>query len=172
VKVRRLGTCVRIYTAPDKEHMANIVCKCTVNLNNVDKRLLDVEPKIARKLIRKALTDVGKFWVPAVQSRVPVLEGDLKQSIHAVVRTRRASEKTAGLPTGSVKVGPCYGTPRSDGRHSFVPAIYGMWVEFGVKSKKYPSQPFLRPSFDATVNTVIELFAETLRSGLSDALKD
>ncbi len=134
-----LFICLLIYTAArskEEPHMSNIVCKCTVNLNNVDKKLLDVEPKIARKLLRKALTNVGKFWVPAVQSRVPVLEGDLKQSIHAVVRTRKASEKTAGLPTGSVKVGPCYGTPRSDGRHSFVPAIYGMWVEFGVRFQR------------------------------------
>jgi HK97 gp10 family phage protein len=153
--------------------MANIVCKCTVNMNGVDKKLLDVEPKIARKLLRMALKNVGAYWVPAVQSRVPVLEGDLKESIHAVVRTRKASEKSDGLPTGSVKVGPCYGTPRSDGRHSFVPAIYGLWVEFGVKSKeKYPAQPFLRPTFDATVNTAIELFAETLRDGLAEAVKD
>jgi HK97 gp10 family phage protein len=153
--------------------MGSIVCSCKVNLNNVDKRLLDVEPKIARKLLRKALKTVGEFWVPEVQSRVPTLEGDLKESIHAVVRTRKASDKTDGLPTGSVTVGPCYGTPRTDGRHSFVPAIYGMWVEFGVRSKpKYPAQPFMRPTFDATVTSVIELFSETLRSGLTDALKD
>ena len=150
--------------------MANIVCKCTVNMNGVDKKLLDVEPKIARKLLRKALTNVGEFWVPQVQSRVPVLEGDLKESIHAVVRTRKASEKTAGLPTGSVKVGPCYGTPRSDGKHSVPPGVYGMWIEFG--KTNYTRHPFLRPAFDSTVQTAIETFAETLRSGLADALKD
>lgn len=113
------------------------------------------------------------MWVDEVKSHVPVLEGDLKESIHAVVRTRKASDKTEGLPTGSVTVGPCYGTPRSDGRHSVPPGVYGLWVEFGVKSKsRYPKQPFMRPAFDATVDTAINAFADTLRAGLADALKE
>ena len=152
--------------------MGNVVVSCKVNLNGVAEKLRSIEPKIARKLLRKSLSECGKFWVPQVQSRVPVLEGDLKQSIVAKVRTRKATNATQGVPSGSVTVGPGYGTPRSDGRHSVPPAVYGMWVEFGVKSKKYPADPFLRRTFDATVNEVIELFAETMKSGLEDALKD
>ena len=73
--------------------MANVVVTCKVNLNGVAEKLRDLEPKISRKLIRDGLKAVGQLWVPEVQSRVPVLEGDV-ESIHAVVRTRKASDKT------------------------------------------------------------------------------
>lgn len=151
--------------------MANVV-KVKVNLGGIAEKLRDIEPKISRKLLRKSLTAVGTKWVEEVKSRVPVLEGDLKQSIVSKVRTRKATEASQGLPTGSVEVGPGYGTPRSDGKRSVPPAIYGMWVEFGVASKKYQKEPFLRPTFDATANDMVSLFAETLKSGLADALKD
>jgi HK97 gp10 family phage protein len=113
------------------------------------------------------------MWVDEVKSRVPVLEGDLKESIHSFVRTRKASDKTEGLPTGSVTVGPAYGTPRSDGRHSVPPAVYGMWVEFGVKSKsRYPKQPFMRPAFDATAEKAVKLFSDTLKEALEEIAKE
>jgi hypothetical protein len=47
-----------------------------------------------------------------------------------------------------------------------------MFVEFGLKKKIYPKHPFLRPTFDSTKEQVVDVFADTLRNGLADALKN
>ena len=140
-----------------------------VNLDGADRKLMSLEPKIQRSLMRTALKAVGVYWVEVVKSRVPVLIGDLKNSIISRVRTRKSSR---GTVVGEVQVGP--GTvPRTDNhRNSVGPSIYASWVEFGLKTKEYPKQPFMRPAFDATAEKAIELFADTLREGLADALKD
>lgn len=148
-----------------------VVCKVS-GLAGVSSGLLGLEQKIARKLLRKSLKTVGVFWVDAVKSHVPVLRGDLRESIIAKVSTRKASAKSSGLPTGVVTVGPGYGVKRSDDKKSVPPGVYGMWVEFGLKTKKYPKEPFMRPAFDSTGQQAVDVFAETMRSGLEAAIKD
>lgn len=136
-----------------------------VNLNGVDKKLLEVGPKLARKSMRKALRAVGTKWVEEVKSRVPVLEGDLKNSIVAKVSTGKDGTN------GRVAVGPNLRFKRTDGKKSVGPGVYAMWVEFGLKKKKYPAHPFMRPCFDSTKEKVVELFADTLREGLEEIVK-
>jgi HK97 gp10 family phage protein len=148
-----------------------VTCKVT-GLAGVSEGLLGLEQKIARNLLRKALKNVGTFWVDAVKSHVPVLDGDLRDSIAAKVTTRKGKAKTGGLPVGSVTVGPSF-IARSDGKNSVGPGVYGMFVEFGLKNKKkYKKHAFLRPTFDSTKETVVDVFADTLRNGLADALKN
>jgi HK97 gp10 family phage protein len=150
-----------------------VVCKVT-GLEGVRDGLLSLEDKIARRLLRTALKNVGNFWVEAAKSHCPVDSGDLRDSIAAKVSTRKGKAKTLGLPTGSVTVGPMFGTGgRSDGKKSVPAAVYGMFVEFGLRNKKrYPKHPFLRPTFDSTKETVVEVFADTLRNGLEGAIKN
>lgn len=148
-----------------------VTCKVT-GLQGVCEKMLSIEPKIARKLLRKSLKNVGAFWVDAVKSHVPVLRGDLKDSIIAKVSTRKGKAETSGLPTGIVTVGPGYGVKRSDNKKSVPPGVYGMWVEFGLHAKRYKKEPFMRPAFDSTGQQAVDVFADTLRNGLEDALKD
>jgi HK97 gp10 family phage protein len=152
--------------------LAKDIITCTVDLGGISERLLDLEPKITRRLLRKSLKVVGKFWVDEAKSRTPVLLGDLRDSMTSVVKTRSGAKTADGLPTGSVQVGPGF-IDRTDGRETSVsPGVYGMFVEFGLKAKKYPTQPFMRPTFDSTSDQAVELFADTMKSGLADALKD
>lgn len=152
--------------------MSRDVVSCKVDFGGIDQKLQELEPKIVRSLLRKALRGVGLYWVPEVQSRVPVLMGDLKNSIGFTVKTRKAAKGSDRLPSGIVTVGPTY-IDRTDGReNSQSPGVYGMFVEFGLKVKKYARQPFMRPTFDSTADRAIEVFAETVKSGLADALKD
>jgi HK97 gp10 family phage protein len=152
--------------------MSKDIVSCKVDLGGISEKLLDLEPRIVRKLLRKSLKQVGKFWVGEAQSRTPVLLGDLKNSMTSVVKTRKGAKNSDGLPTGSVRVGPGF-IDRTDGRENSVsPGVYGMFVEFGLKAKHYPKQPFMRPTFDATSDEAVELFADTMKSGLEDAIKD
>jgi HK97 gp10 family phage protein len=141
-------------------------------LEGVSEQLLSLESKIARRLLRKSLKAVGVFWVEAVKSRVPIDTGALRDSIVAKVYTRKGKWTSGGLPSGSVTVGPGYGVQRTDGKKSAPPGVYGMWVEFGLKAKKYPKHPFLRPTFDSTGSAAVDIFAETMRSGLAAAIKE
>ena len=44
----------------------------------------------------------------------------------------------------------------------------GIWFE----SKLYPAQPFMRPTFDATVEKAVELFSDTLKEALEEIAKE
>jgi hypothetical protein len=80
----------------------------------------------------------------------------LKDSVIARVRTQK------GGSAGKVSVGPGYG-----GKGSQDPGVYGMFVEFPMKKRpKYPTQPFMRPTFDATAEKAIGLFADTMKEAL------
>jgi HK97 gp10 family phage protein len=148
-----------------------IIVKAHINLNGIGERLLELEPKISRKLLRRALKEVGKFWVEAVKRNVPVLLGDLKNSITSVVRTRKG-KGGVGLPTGSVEVGPGY-VPRTDGKKNSVgPGIYGMFVEFGLHARKYLKNPFMRPTFDSTAEQAVDIFADTMKAGFEEAIRN
>jgi hypothetical protein len=63
--------------------------ECKVDLSGLEGRLIELGPKLARKGMRKALSQVGKFWVGEVKSRVPVDLGDLKDSVIARVSTKK-----------------------------------------------------------------------------------
>jgi len=90
--------------------------------------------------------------------------------------TRSASttvETKTGEISGTVWVGPAADAPRTDGKDSVGPGIYGMWVEFGLKKKKrYPAQPYMRPTLDATGDKAVKLFGDTLKDVLEEIAKE
>jgi HK97 gp10 family phage protein len=137
---------------------------CTVDLHGLEEDLIGLGPKIAKRLFRRALTTVGQLWVEDVKSKVPVDTGALRDSIDFVVKTSPKNDY------GTVTVGPTYTSPKGNNTTES-PGVYGMWVEFGLKTKQYPSQPYMRPTFDATAESVIDLFASKLREDLEEAVK-
>jgi HK97 gp10 family phage protein len=141
---------------------------CQVDLHGVEEDLLRVGPKIAKRLFRRALKAVGMAWTEEVKSRVPVDTGALRDSIDYVIKTSPKDD------SGSVQVGPTYDSKvmKKATNTSESPGVYGMFVEFGLKSKKYPRQPYMRPTFDVSADRIIQLFAENLREDLEDAVKE
>jgi len=125
----------------------------SVDLHGTEEALLQAGPKIAKRLFRRALKSVGEVWKTALRGKVPVDSGDLRESIDYIVKLSPKQD------SGTVTVGPTY-----DG-------VYGMFVEFGLQVKKYVFHPFMRPTFDATAEAVIKVFADGLREDLEDALK-
>lgn len=141
-----------------------------VDLHGTEEALLAAGPKIARRLLRKVLNFIGLYWVAEVKAHVPVDTGDLRDSIiHKVEMKNNGTGAT-------VTVGPGYdrtalkNASGSQGSTSS-PGVYGLFVEFGVHAHKYTNHPFMRPTFDATADTVTEYFAAGLREDLEDALK-
>jgi HK97 gp10 family phage protein len=142
---------------------------CKVDLHGTEEELIAVGPRIAKRLLRRALRAVGQAWVEDVKSKVPVDTGALRESINFKIRTNPREDG------GSVTVGPTFDTTKGTkkkGSSSQSPGVYGMFVEFGVKSKAdYPKQPFMRPAFDGSAERIIELFAHKLREDLEMAVK-
>jgi HK97 gp10 family phage protein len=137
--------------------------KCTVkvDLSGLEGKLIELGPKLARKGMRKALSQVGKYWVGEVKSRTPVDSGDVKDSVIARVSTKK------GGTEGKVSVGPGY-----TGKGSQDPGVYAKFVEFPMKARpKYPTQPFMRPTFDATADKAVEIFAASLKEALEGSGK-
>ncbi len=145
-------------------------------LEDVMKKLDEVEPKVSRALFRPALNRVGKFWVAEMKGHVPVDSGDLKDSIIARVKTTK-SASGKGIQ-GVVEVGPGYDpnyTPSSGKNPSSTtqnPGVYGMFVEFGLKKKRYRKHPFARPTFDTTSEQAEKVFGDVLRDGFERAMKE
>jgi HK97 gp10 family phage protein len=141
--------------------------ECKVDLHGLEEDLLQVGPKIAKRLFRRALKAVGQAWVEAIRSKVPVDTGALRDSINYVIRTNPRED------SGSVTVGPTYDKTKlkKGDSTSQLPAVYAKFVEFGLKIKKYTFTPFMRPTFDSTAERMIELFAANLREDLEDAIK-
>jgi HK97 gp10 family phage protein len=139
----------------------------TVDLHGLEEDLTRLGPKIAKRLFRKALRAVGEAWVEQVKSAAPVDEGGLRDSIDYVIKTSPRDD------FGVVTVGPTYDSKnlKSGASTSESPGVYGMFVEFGLKVKKYTMHPFMRPTFDGSADRIIQLFADNLRDDLEEAVK-
>lgn len=136
-----------------------------VDLHGVEEELLQVGPRIAKRLLRRALRAVGKIAVENVKSHIEAVDtGALRDSIDFVIKTSNSSD------SATLEVGPTYDKKTvKPGQKS--PGVYGMFVEFGLKTKKYPRQPFMRPTFDTDAERWIQIFADGLREDLEEAVK-
>ena len=143
--------------------------KVDLNLNDVDQKLRDIGPKLARKGLRKALNAVKAYWVPEMKSRVPVDTGSLRDSIIGAIKTKKDRNSEV---SGTLWVGPAAQAPRGDSKKSVGPGVFAKWVEFGLKRKKYPAHPFARPTLDATGDKAVTIFSETLKSVLEEIAKE
>ena len=138
----------------------------TVDRGSIAEKLQSLEPKIVRRSFRKALKAVGTFWVAEMKAKVPVLDGDLRNAIAMKINTRTRTRKGVKSPSGKVEVGPRLDYPRSDGKKSVGPGVYGRFIEFGLKRKVFPAQPFARPVYDATADKAVQMFADILSADL------
>lgn len=150
-----------------------------VDLHGLEEDLLTLAPRIAKRLFRRALRAVGEAWAEMAKSHVPVGNpltahkkdynpGALRDSIGYQIKTSSKSD------TGTVQVGPMYdskGQAEGSNNTSQSPGVYGMFVEFGLKTTTYPKQPFMRPTFDVSAERIIQLFADNLRDDLEAAVK-
>jgi len=144
--------------------------KVDVRLNGIGEKLEQLGPKLARRALRRAVGAVGDMWVEEMQGKVPVGEGDLRDSIKKKVST----SKRGNAISAQVAVGPAWDAKKKKAGKSAQqsdqqPAVYGGILEFG--SKKMSAKPWMRPVFDATADKAVQILADTLREDLDEVVR-
>jgi len=119
--------------------------------------------------VARAARKVLKPVLESAKARVPVDEGDLKNSLIISSKKLRNGNR-------SVRVGPNTETVvRADESGSFDfsrkkrPANYAHLVELGTKTAS--AKPFLRPSFDEHSGDMPKKFAADMKKGLNRLMK-
>lgn len=126
------------------------------------------DPKAIRTALRAALRKAARPMLDAARNRVPVDQGDLKQSVKfAVAKGERPSSPQFGIVIGiDMNVQPAKivtrktrsnggkgGTYRDPGVAGVAPII-----EFGKPGE--PAQPFMRSAFDSEGEATLGRFAQ------------
>jgi HK97 gp10 family phage protein len=117
----------------------------------LDAALKKLPARLSRTLKRDALVFAAeKHLVPAIRATAPRGPGNTHIGDHIIIRRALG---TAGARLGADAVGIAIGPER---RAYF----YGGFLEFG--TEKMPAQPFMRPSFDRTVEAMIQTVGRDL----------
>jgi len=99
----------------------------------LERKLKQLEPKVAKKIVRQSLRKAAKPILTRAKQLVPVITGALKKSLK--VRAMRRKKGRYGIMVGTAAgwfVGKTF---------------YGGFVEFG--TDKAPARAFVRPAFDS-----------------------
>ena len=147
----------------------------TKGFRDLEKSLLRLEKKAARKLLRKAVTRAAAIPRKDARSRAPAETGTLKKSLGVIYRTY----KRAGGGTRTAIIGPRTGFGQSvvvGGKSQWRdPVKYAHLVEYGTaphvlaSGRQHPGtspRPFMRPAFDNNVNAMIRKIGDVLGNGI------
>jgi len=146
----------------------------------LQKRLEQLAPKLEKKALRRGVTKGMRQVAKLAKSNAPRETGTLKRSIGQKIKTVRGSVygivgprkgfKTAvtvskrGKKKRLTKSAEAKGGTATEYRD---PIRYAHLVEFGSRSKS--GRPFLRPAFDASVDSVLGTIKSELRSEVNKA---
>jgi len=127
-------------------------------LRELEKALLQFDPRKRRAIGRKALDEGGQLLARAARDKAPVLEGHLRESID-VSGTLTKDQRAAYPKTHDQEryVGPTSNYSQAQLR------------EFGGDGA--PPHPFMRPALDETGDKVIQRIGDELWLGIAKALK-
>lgn len=127
----------------------------------LDRKLRELEPKIAKNHLSKSLRAGAKLVLQATKARVPVLTGALKRSlaVRAGKRKRGRHEKSVHVITDTKKV-PELVKIGKDGKRYFYPAA----IEYGERHKG--ARPFMRPAFESSKMSTLNAIMTTLRNAV------
>jgi len=123
-------------------------------LQELDKKLRELEPKLARKVTRKALRDAAKMTAAKAKELVPVDEGDLRDSIR--VRSGKSRKGTVSVIVT---------TSASDNLFTGE-SYYGAFLEFGTSTIE--ARPYLRPALEQTAQAATALIRDRLAAGIEE----
>lgn len=140
-------------------------------LQELERRLLEFGPKVARNGLRSSNYAGAKVIREAVRQSAPVRTGLLKASIEAF--RRRGPQTQAKHSVGVKGVRKKYANTALNRRRGRVgrkyqadgPAFYARFVEFG--TSKMTARPFMRPAFEKSSTAAIE----AVKAGLAKAIE-
>lgn len=161
------------------------MAKNTINFQlegfaELEKQLIELGPKVAKKVLRGAVQSSANPIVKLARAKVPVNHGLLKKSIGVKTKTKGSTSFTVIGPK-SIKV--------SRNGKMENPARYAHLVEYGaaphiieappgsalnvngtfaktVRHPGYAARPFLRPAFDSGKRAALDRLKEMLAKGI------
>lgn len=124
----------------------------------LERALLELSDRVAKKLARQALRKAAKPILDAAKANVPVHEGRLRRALRTKVDQGYDRQSKSKLPvmTATIDVSgtgaKTYRPAKTErARYSYQigsrPDVYGKFVEAGTSDT--PAQPFMRPAWDA-----------------------
>ena len=137
--------------------------KATVKLTGIDaidKKLKELEPKLANKLSTKVMRKAAKPVLAAARAKVPVDEGTLKKSLTIRAMTRRHKHKVGAR----VMTKPPSKWQKSIGSRG--DAFHALFVEFGWKYGA--PQPFLIPALREKESEVKAILKEEVENAIQE----
>jgi len=129
-------------------------------LDEINKKLKNLDDKVARKIIKKGINDGTKIVLKEMKSLVPIRTGLLRKSLGRKVKAYRKSKLILGL------IGPRMGFVRVINGKKVDPTNYAHLVEFGHGRVK--PKPFVRPARDNTKNSVMASFVTIAKKEITD----
>lgn len=163
--------------------MADMFKMDVEGLARLERDLLKLGDKMAKKVTRKAMTKARKVVVSDAKSRVPIRHGELKKSLGAKRITRSRSQTLTDIIGARSR-------PSTVNGKRVNPAFYAHLVEFGTKphritakgggllnisgigprpSVEHPGakpQPFMRPGWRAKRRQALRTFETEYRKGV------
>jgi HK97 gp10 family phage protein len=126
----------------------------TFKLKGADKLLAalkDLEPKLAKGVLSKAMRAGAKPILETAKAMAPVDTGDLRRSlkIRAIKRNRKG------------RVGVVISTDKGFFKGD---TFYAAFHEFG--TSRMPARPFIRPAFDAHKVSSVKIIGNEIWSGI------
>lgn len=145
-------------------------------LDVLERRLLTLEKKTAKRVVRRALRDSAKIVVESARAKVPEGTGALRESLGTIARVGKGKNFET-MFIGSRAKNKAALALANAGRSKPIRGIfYGHMIERGTvaRSNKVSGanrgsvapQPFLRPALDENAGKVANKFAEELRRGV------
>lgn len=119
-------------------------------MEDLQRKLAELEPKLSKRILRSALSEVGKDLQAQAIEKAPVKTGALVAAF--------TSKVSVGKNKVSVKVGADAGN--FDGQFSLA------FFELGTRHQ--PARPFLRPLINDNDANIIENVGEKIKDGLEN----
>lgn len=135
--------------------MAKVFAIDVVGAPELKAQLAALEPKVAKKLTRKAMREAQKIVLADAKRLVPVDTGQLRKSL--AIRALKRSRSRFGVSV-QTKEGLFKGEQ-----------FYGGFIELG--TKKMEAKPYLRPALYDNEAKVRETFADSLREFIRELPK-
>ena len=128
-----------------------------IGLNLIERKLKNMEPKLAKKIVRSSLRKAAKPVLQAAKANCPYLSGDLKKSLKVRALKKRKHSYAVGVSSSNKK-------------HWYKgDQFYAAFIEFG--TNKMPARPFLRSAYDTQGERARKILINELKAGIAGATK-
>lgn len=124
----------------------------TTGIEAIDRRLMSLEPKLQKKVIRKAQRDGAKDVLAAAKSLAPVKSGALKKNLK--IRTIKRKKGQVGLDIGTAA------------KDFTGDQFYSSFLIYGTKKIPKGKHDFLTPAYEQTNDKVRNKIIDQIQMGI------